>query len=175
MLIGILINGKSIRCKSWKFLVYISSIWPNQYYHCFSNFCISFLHFLIELFLLCFFIWKFSVISVFATCTCFYNLFQTKHCWVYFPDDLPLCLKKKTLEHRLNSCSLIYLWCSYTLVLHVCLTNVSFSWRPKFTCSCITKGFGHSQGNLESGEEVRTINPCFSNIEVSSNTSDAYR
>uniref|UniRef100_K1PFX0 Zinc finger ZZ-type and EF-hand domain-containing protein 1 n=1 Tax=Magallana gigas TaxID=29159 RepID=K1PFX0_MAGGI len=37
------------------------------------------------------------------------------------------------------------------------------------------KGFGHSQGNLESGEEVRTINPCFSNIEVSSNYSDAHR
>ncbi|XP_078317573.1 zinc finger ZZ-type and EF-hand domain-containing protein 1-like isoform X2 [Crassostrea virginica] len=37
------------------------------------------------------------------------------------------------------------------------------------------KGYGHSQGSLESGEEFRTINPCYSNIEVSSNTSDAYR
>ena len=36
-------------------------------------------------------------------------------------------------------------------------------------------GYGHSQGSLESGEEFRTINPCYSNIEVSSNTSDAYR
>ncbi|XP_061181596.1 zinc finger ZZ-type and EF-hand domain-containing protein 1-like [Saccostrea echinata] len=37
------------------------------------------------------------------------------------------------------------------------------------------KGYGHGQGTLETGEEVRTINPCYSNIEVSSNTSDAYR
>ncbi|KAK3090627.1 hypothetical protein FSP39_013259 [Pinctada imbricata] len=30
-------------------------------------------------------------------------------------------------------------------------------------------------GTLGSGEEVRTISPCYSNIEVSSNTSDSYR
>lgn len=104
----------------------------------------------------CFFFFSFCYMF-----TWFYNLFQTKHCWVYFPDDLPVCIPPPpSQEHRLNSCSLIYWWCRYKLVLHVSLTKISFSWRPDLHVLVLLKVLDTVRGTWNLGRRWGQSTPA---------------